>query len=70
MSNTTNSSKHYSLTVYKYFGGNSLTDINNKLLKYKKNPKDLKLLEELGKHLNMGLKKDKGILPKGDKKMI
>ena len=71
MSNTTNPSKHYSPTVYKYFGENSLTDINNELLKYKKNPKDLNLLEELGKHLNMGLKKlkkDKENLPEGNKK--
>ena len=57
MSNTTNLSKYYSPIVYKYFGETSLSDINKKLIEYKKNPKDLKLLEEFGKRLNIGLKK-------------
>ena len=61
-----NSNKFYSSLVYKYFRENSLTDINKKLIKYKKIPKYLKFLEEFGRRLIIGLKKlkkDKKDLP-------
>ena len=60
-------------TIYKYFFEKSLTDIENKLRIYKKDPKTKKLFNGMVKRLTIGLEnliKDKKKLSKGEDKFL